>query len=261
MLVGHGTRDQIGTDQFFELGQILGNLISPVPVQPCLLELQPPTIDDGWRSLMERRVRHVHVAPLLLFSAGHAKRDIPDAITTAASATPDVTYDFSRPLSRHPAIVELSVRRIMAKLQQLDSLRDTAVIMVGRGSHDPCARSDMFVLTEVVKHRINQLAIESDNLDFVTCFYAMAQPRLPDVLQIVAADERIRRVVVYSHLLFEGRLYQAIKQQVAGIANQFTQKKFLVCDYLGPDPLVAEAISGRAFDSVALGRSELGVNG
>ncbi len=123
VLVGHGTRDAVGTEQFFQLSNRLAELLAPIPVEPALLEFQEPTIPQAWRSLVSRGVRHIHVAPLLLFAAGHAKDDIPDAINQCALQTPDISWDQTGPLSRHQAIVDLVVR---SNQQSRVSLRETA---------------------------------------------------------------------------------------------------------------------------------------
>ena len=235
MLVGHGTRDETGTQQFFELGERLAEAMGEMPVVACLLEFQEPTIPQAWDQLVQRGVQHIHVAPLLLFAAGHAKRDIPDLI--AQCQTLSITCDQSGPLSRHASIIELISQRISKTCGDRNP-ETTALVMVGRGSYDPCAQADMRVLTAVVAAR-NRFA------HVATAFYAMAQPKLPDVLDRGAGLDGIETVVVQPHLLFEGRLYQAIKKQVAEAAERSKAVNFLTGDYLGPEPQVAQAIIGR----------------
>ena len=246
LLVGHGTRDDEGTRQFFLLADVLGRHISPIPVQPCLLELQPPTIEEGWNLLANQGVQHVHVAPLLLFSAGHAKQDIPQAVSAAAAATPQISFDVGRPLSRHAAVICLANQRIKSLLSHCAPDQATTIVTVGRGSYDPCARSDMFVLSEILRHNLNKDRAIDQPIDVVTGFYAMAEPRLPDVLDAICRTSGSKNVIVYAHLLFAGRLYQAIEQQAQAAAEKFPDISISVCDYLGPDPLLAQAIWDRA---------------
>lgn len=239
LLVGHGTRDEVGTAQFFELGQRLAERLGPTPVASSLLEFQEPTIPQGWDSLVKLGVDHVDVAPLLLFAAGHAKEDIPQCAIECQSRTPQVSFDQSRPLSRHRSIVELVMRRLRQTLALVDAAPDRiAVLMVGRGSRDPCATADMRVLSEIVKRRVDVGAVE-------TSFYAMASPSMRETLDRVSASGRFDCVVVHPHLLFDGRLFQAIKQQTEEVSVLFPSMQFMTSEYLGPDRLVADAIAAR----------------
>lgn len=262
LLIGHGTRDQRGTDEFFELGDRLANhLAGQSIVQPCLLEFQSPTIDEGWRRLLDAGAERITVSPLLLFAAGHAKSDIPDAVEAVARQTQtlDRIAGYSRPISRQPHMIDLVRERL---IESIESVSDgeagnasiaTAVVMVGRGSLDPCASSDMRLLTEVtVRGRLKQShrsciadlhAIDADGLR--TTFYAMAQPRLPDTLDQIAASGRFGRVIVQPHLLFSGRLYDAIERQTKEVATKFSEIEFVISRYLGPDAKVAAAIAER----------------
>jgi sirohydrochlorin cobaltochelatase len=237
LLVGHGTRDAIGTEQFFQLGALLEQALDPIPVVACLLEFQEPTIPQAWQKLVSAGIQHIHVAPLLLFAAGHAKQDIPDLVKECQAKTPGITFEQSGPLSRHAAIIDLLLKRIRATSESLDP-NSTALVMVGRGSHDPCAQADMRVLTELISRREMFASV-------TTAFYAMAQPRLPEILDQVASQAGVENVVVQPHLLFEGRLYQAIEKQVAEAAERFPHIVFHVADYLGPSDGVAQAIRDR----------------
>jgi len=239
LLVGHGTRNADGTRQFFELQQHLSELVAPAPVAAGLLEFQSPTIPEAWNQLLAKGVTHVHVAPLLLFAAGHAKQDIPEILAECQSHSPKVTFDQSRPLSRHAAIIELTMQRLDAVLSACQHTPErTAIVMVGRGSHDPCAKADMLILSEIVSHR-------SFVADVTTTFYAMTEPRLPDTLESIAASDRFDTVVVQPHLLFEGRLNQAILSQTNEASKRHPSLQWLTSGYLGPDRLLAEAIAQR----------------
>lgn len=246
LLIGHGTRDELGTAQFFELGEKLASRLGSIPVEAALLEFQQPTIPQAWESLVRQGVEHIDVTPLLLFAAGHAKSDIPEIIAGCQATTPHVSFTQSRPLSRHQSIIDLVVGRLNRTLRELETPASrTAVVMVGRGNRDPCAQADMRVLSEVVRFRIDVQLV-------ATAFYAMAQPRLTDVLQRVAASGRVDAVAVHPHLLFEGRLHQAIGEQTGQAAATHPSVRFVTSPYLGPDPLVADAISARIESSISL---------
>ncbi len=247
LLIGHGTRDPIGTQQFFALGELLTSRLASIPVEACLLELQSPTIDDGWKQLHAHGVRQVVAAPLLLFAAGHAKADIPHALSRCAAWHSEMTWRITRPLSRAPELLSLVLKRLDDTLAVAAvDLNQTAIVMVGRGSYDPCATTDMKLLTHWVAGQRKAAVV-------TTGFYAMAQPSLPDVLQAVTAIPSIRSVIVQPHLLFEGALYQSIIAQVQLVAKQFPDKRFTVSKYLGPEPEVADAVSRRISGSRGLG--------
>lgn len=239
LLIGHGTRDPVGTSQFFELGERLSSRLAPIPVEACLLELQPPTIPEGWQRLIDRGVVRVHAAPLLLFAAGHAKSDIPDELAKCLSGTSDVRRDQSRPLSRCPELIALTLRRLDEALarSEADPSR-TAVVMVGRGSHDPCAQADMRVYTQCIGWRRPVRRIE-------TAFYAMAKPKLPDVIDCVASDPAISDVIVQPHILFEGAIHQSILDHVRAAGERNPGCRFWCAGYLGPEAEVVDSLIRR----------------
>src|SRR4051812_33042374 len=83
LLVGHGTRSEIGTQQFLTLADSLAQRLFPLAVEPAFLEMQQPDIDAAIGRLLQRGITRLVTAPLLLFAAGHAKRDIPRQVSAA----------------------------------------------------------------------------------------------------------------------------------------------------------------------------------
>ena len=262
LLIGHGTRDAIGTAEFFQLSdRLTERLAGSAIVRPCLLEFQQPTIAEAWCSLVNEGVCKVIAAPLLLFSAGHAKSDIPDEIAAAREKNPGsdhVAVSYSQPISRQSAMIDAVRSRLRQTLSRgtqtlsrgTTTTGRTAIVMVGRGSRDVCASSDMRVLSEVVVRGRDPLTglsiaeefqIPSDGLR--TTFYAMATPRLPETLAEITQSGRFQRVIVHPHLLFAGRLYDAIVEQVSQAAGCGIE--FHISEYLGPSESIAAAVAAR----------------
>lgn len=240
LLIGHGTSDPVGTKQFFELGQLLASRLAPIPVQPCLLELQSPTIRDGWAKLIDRGCQRVLASPLLLFSAGHAKRDIPDALRACAIENSN-PFVVAKPLSRAPELVELLLLRVQQAIARNSiDLRGArqAVVLVGRGSYDPCAQADLKLLCGLLQHRLDVDVVRP-------AYYAMAKPGTSEVFADLAALGRFDSVVVQPHLLFDGLIYRNLVDQVRTAQLRYPDMQWTIGDYLGPDPLVASAIERR----------------
>src|SRR5215471_6792139 len=80
LLVGHGTRDCRGLAEFHLLTKLIVEAGQGFEAVSCFLELAEPDIATGMRTLLDRGIERLTVAPLLLFAAGHAKRDIPEAV-------------------------------------------------------------------------------------------------------------------------------------------------------------------------------------
>jgi sirohydrochlorin cobaltochelatase len=260
LLIGHGTRDEEGHAEFLRLGELLAKAVAPTPVEVSLLELQPPTIEEGWERLVSVGTGRVLAAPLLLFAAGHAKSDIPDALTGCQARLPVRGWAQSRPLSRAPELIELIVRRWDEAIAAASAdPQRTAVIVVGRGSHDPCAQADLRVLTacaaahrpvRVAAHRPVRVAAHRPVRVAATAYYAMAQPKLDEVIAQVTRDPQVRDVIIQPHLLFQGAIHRSIRQQVEAAASEYPRHRLSCADYLGPDPLVVASLVRRVREAI-----------
>jgi sirohydrochlorin cobaltochelatase len=194
---------------------------------------------DGIATLASTGATRVVAAPLLLFSAGHALRDIPALLAAAAASYPHMAFRQARCLGCHPAIVELSAWRFREAIGAAGQPRehdraDTLLLFVGRGSREPEANAEMY--------RFARLRFEATPLAWLeVCFTALAEPSLERGLKI-AASLPFGHVVVQPHLLFDGELSQGIEQQVAAARQYCTDKHWTITAPLGPHRLLVDAV-------------------
>jgi sirohydrochlorin cobaltochelatase len=206
------------------------------------LELAEPTIEQAIQKLVEADVGQVFVMPLLLFAAGHARRDIPAAV--AAALPPGCRTVFAEPLGCETEILELShrrlqqARRVGAAVNRGDQAgSDTCLLLVGRGSSDESATAAMH---EFARLRQDRAGIASE-----VAFLAKARPLLADHLPRIAA-RGYRRVIVQPHLLFAGELAASVERQVAEISAQYSRTEWLLA------PLLADSVGERGIGTQLL---------
>jgi len=235
LLVGHGTRDAAGRAELMTTAELLAQRTAG-PVEHSFLELAEPTIADGLTRLAARGVRRVVVVPLLLFSAGHAKQDVPAEVAANAERLGLVVIAQASPLDCHPSLLELSRCRFREAMGKSTSLDATILLMVGRGSSDPLAQAAMKRYCAALS------AIVGFNVE--TAFVAAAEPLLPGMLEEIAS-RRPARVVVQPHLLFQGEVLSAIHSSVDRAVREHPAVQWLVAPHLGPHELLVEAILGR----------------
>ncbi|GIW99718.1 MAG: hypothetical protein KatS3mg111_3051 [Pirellulaceae bacterium] len=109
LLVGHGTRSATGQEQFRRLATAVAERVAPRPLQPAFLELAQPDIPRAMEALAGAGVHRVLVVPALLFTAGHALRDIPCAVEEAAGRYGLEMIGATRPLEFHRSTILASI--------------------------------------------------------------------------------------------------------------------------------------------------------
>jgi sirohydrochlorin cobaltochelatase len=240
LLVGHGSRDDVGNDEFRATARLVASAARYSPLEACFLEFAEPTIGQAFENLASLGVSRIIIAPLLLFRAGHAERDIPDAVAAAAARHPNLVIDWADPLGCHPTIVELSKRRFEEALAGVEPLSadQTALVMVGRGSHSSAATAEMSRFVALRKDATPVVAAAA-------CFVSMAEPTLQAGLKR-AAESGACRIVVQPHLLFAGTLVDRIAREVERAAEQYPQAQWLCTAHLGPCEPLAHAVIERA---------------
>ena len=238
LLVGHGTRSQIGIAQFLWLAERLSRRLDPLPVEPAFLELAEPTIDAAIERLIDRRIDQLITAPLLLFAAGHAKEDVPVAVRAALARRDEITIKAAQAehFGSHPAILAAARQRLLEAIansgqdhRELDPER-TCHLLVGRGSRDETATSEMHDFARKME-KVTGLATE-------VAFLAMAKPLVSAQLRVLA-DRGYEQIIVQPHLLFHGDLVDSLKNQVRDAQAGHRSLGWIITNTLADAPGVA----------------------
>lgn len=272
LVCGHGTRQAAGVAQALEVGQQLARYLAPAPVEVGFLELAAPTIEEAVERLARRMVREFITLPILLFSAGHAERDIPEAVHEAARKYGLTSVAQSSPLDDHPAIVQLSADRFHEALKSIGivstgespepnvipagPVRPTAassvppgartsakakdsigLAMIGRGSQSPDAHRAMLRFTEL---RRRLTPVDWCETGFITA----QKPTVPELLDRLEKSD-CQVLVVQPHLFFEGELVEDLRYEVAR-RKRLSNRSWVISETLGVDQRLARTLAGLA---------------
>lgn len=229
LLVGHGTRSAAGAASFWQVVDIVSRRAPNLRVGGGFLELQQPTISSALEQLYRGGHRRIAVAPLLLFSAGHAKRDIPEVLAEFQALHSDVQLLIGTSWSTTAPLVELAqlkLREATATLIPVET-ESTLHLMIGRGSLDADATAEMHRLADIVSPVMSAA-------EHRVAFVAMADPKLETAIAKILT-EPWKRIVVQPHLLFAGELLDQISRVVAGARSARPDQQWLMTKILGSE--------------------------
>jgi len=248
LVVGHGTADPVGAQETRRVAEQVAELLPGVPVALGFLEVIGPSIGEALGVLAAAGCREVVTAPLLLFAAGHAKRDVPEALAAAAAAE-GLAVCQADPFGCHPDLLSLSRQRRQEALAGAAAVppKATVLVMVGRGSSDPTAVAQLEEFTAAT------LAPDPPLRRVLLGFVAAARPTLPEALAAAAdpADVGVRRILIQPHLLFRGHVEEQVAAAVAAGRQRHPGLEWVQVPRLGPDRLVARALADRATAAAA----------
>ena len=251
VLAGHGSRDPDGIAEFMRLVALLSEHAGAHPVHHAFLEFATPTLDVAVAEAIAAGARRIVMVPGVLLAATHAKNDMPGELAALKAAHPDVEFHFGAALDLHPKLLELCRRRLIeaeATSAATVARRDTCLVVIGRGTSDPDANSEISKLARLLEEGMGFGA------SFVG-YSGTARPAVADALD-AAARFGLARIVVLPYFLFDGVLVKRINSAAADLAARHPALEVLGAGYLGAHPLVAEVFLERAAEGVA-GRASM----
>jgi len=241
MIVGHGSRDPRGAREFHALVALVRRRNPSLTVEGGFIELSRQPISECVDRLAESGARNVAAVPLMLLAAGHAKDDIPATLVREKMGHPEMSFSYGRALGIRPELLELVDERISAVVLE-EGKKETAVLIVGRGSSDPDANSDLC--------KIARLYYEGRPYPVVESAYVSMTP--PDVAEGLDRCLRfgVKRVILFSYFLFTGVLEERIRGQGEAFAEANPGIEVRYAGYFGPDKRVADLVVERYTEAV-----------
>ena len=241
LIVGHGSRDPRGAREFHELVALVRERNPALSVEGGFIELSRPPISECVNRLAGGGARNIASVPLMLLAAGHAKDDIPATLIREKMSHPEVDFEYGRALGIRPELLELMDEKISAAVPE-EEKEETAVLVVGRGSSDPDANSDLF--------KVSRLFYEGRPYPMVETAYVSMTP--PSVHEGLERLKRLgaKKIAVFSYFLFTGVLEERIRNQSEEFTGENPGLAISYAGYFGPHEKVVDLVMDRYREAV-----------
>ena len=239
LICGHGSRNRLAVEEFAQMVEALRPKLAPMPVEHGYLEFARPILRDGLESLRQQGVTRVLAIPAMLFAAGHAKNDIPSVLNTFTAET-GLPIDYGRELGVDRLMVAAAGARVLECLESNPSpvpLAETLLVVVGRGSSDPDANSNVAKVTRML---VEGFGFGWGETVYSGVTFPLVEPGLRQLVKL-----GFHRIVVVPYFLFSGVLVSRIRQHTERVAADHPEVDFLSAGYLGQHPLVVDTFKER----------------
>ncbi|WP_430493763.1 sirohydrochlorin chelatase [Rossellomorea marisflavi] len=230
LYVCHGSRVKEARDEAVDFITSCKAHVDAEIQEISFLELAEPSIQEGFAACVEKGATHIAVVPLLLLTAVHAKKDIPEEIDTCMGEYPEIAVSYGRSIGVHDKLIE-------SVILHLNSVVDH-VVLIGRGSSDPAVKRDLGAIAEKVRQRSGMKTVQ-------TCFLTACEPSFSGILEEMSATKE--PVLFIPYLLFTGLLMKDIQAKIKKSGNPHLQ----LGKYLGYNHLVREAFVERTYEALS----------
>ncbi|MGB1195117.1 MAG: sirohydrochlorin chelatase [Synechococcus sp.] len=238
LICGHGSRNRLAVEEFEGLARGLKARIPDLPVEYGFLEFAQPILREALDRLRAQGVEKVLAIPAMLFAAGHAKNDIPSVLNTYSAET-GLEIDYGRELGVDRLMIAAAGARIREALMAAEPCpaADTLLVVVGRGSSDPDANSNVSKVTRML---VEGFGFGWGETVYSGVTFPLVDPGLRHVVKL-----GFKRIVVFPYFLFSGVLVSRIRQHTHGVANDHPNVEFIDAPYLGDHSYVLDTFLER----------------
>jgi len=240
LLCGHGSRDVQAISEFEALAVHISRQLPERQVAHGFLEFARPTIGERLDDLRAAGANDVLAVPGMLFAAGHAKNDIPSVLNDYAARHDGFSIRYGRELAVDLKLLAAAQERIRAaEAAAGDSVSraDTLLVVVGRGTNDPDANSNV--------SKVARMLWEGMGFGWAeTCYSGVAQPLVGDALKRVVRLG-FKRIIVFPYFLFTGVLVKRIYSAADALAEDHPEIEMIKAEYLNDHPLVIDSFLER----------------
>jgi sirohydrochlorin cobaltochelatase len=240
LLCGHGSRDPEAIEEFERAAAALRPRLPEFDFATGYLEFARPTIRDGLALLAGRGAQRILAIPGMLFAASHVKNDLPWEMNSFIAENPGIDVRLGRDLGIDSKLLQAAADRIATAADSRIPRSETLLVVVGRGTNDPDANSNISKLARMLWEGMGLGWAE-------VAFSGVAHPRV-DAALMRAATLGFRRIIVFPYFLFTGVLVKRIYAQTDTVAALFREIEFVKAQYLRDHERVLDAFRDRVFE-------------
>ncbi len=255
LVIGHGTRSLKGARQLQDFANSVQEARPDTPVAYGLIEFAretgSPTLENAVDTLVKMGSGRIVAVPLVLLGAGHMKDDGPAILMQSRKSYTELHAIYARNLGIHPLVLDVAEQRA------LEAAADTsdAVVLVGRGSTDPDANSDLAKIARLLAdgrglgskgHGKGIPAVAPPNsivppsIGIVEpAFVSLAAPAIPEALERCYALGA-RSISIVPYFIFTGLLLDRINTQATEWEASRPGTTVNVASELWPDSRLVE---------------------
>ena len=245
MICGHGSRDDHAIEEFNKLAGHLSRRLPQFDVESGFLEFATPIIRTGLDKLKERGANKIVCVPGMLFAAGHVKNDLPSEVNNFGAENPGIEMIFGRELAVDQKLLEAARQRIEEAENEAATdvdRKDTLLMVVGRGTNDPDANSNV--------SKVARMLWEGMGFGWAEVSYSGVAYPLVDTGLKNAVKLGYRRIIVFPYFLFTGILVRRIYDWVDEAATNHPEVEILKASYLNDHELLIDTFVERVEEAL-----------
>ncbi|MBM08758.1 MAG: sirohydrochlorin chelatase [Magnetovibrio sp.] len=227
MICGHGSRDDFAIEEFNSLAFHLRNRLPEIEIESGFLEFATPIIRTGLEKLKAKGAKKIVCLPGMLFAAGHVKNDLPSEINNFGAENPGIEMVFGRELAIDSKLLRAAQDRIEeAERNASNSIprKDTLLMVVGRGTNDSDANSNVSKVTRMLWEGMGFGWAE---VSYSGVAFPLVNEGLERVLKL-----GYKRIIVFPYFLFTGILVRRIYTWADEIATANPNIEIVKASYL-----------------------------
>ncbi|MDR7619567.1 sirohydrochlorin chelatase [Staphylococcus argenteus] len=172
----------------------------------AFLESEHQDLETVMTTLIQNGVIHFKIVPLLIFSATHYLKDIPNIIREMEQMYPGITVEVSEPLGTHPLMTKIIMQRIDDAL--VDEEQQVGIVVVAHGN----------INGKYTKaHDEVQTCVQTLQLNHPT-YARTLYGSISFTLDLKDIAKQYQRLIVVPLFLYDGRLVNKVKQQINDMA-------------------------------------------
>ncbi len=238
LICGHGSRNKLAISEFEELTKLIKERFEDVTVEYGFLEFAKPSLVDGLEKLKLNSIKKIIAIPAMLFAAGHVKNDIPSVLMKYATLN-KLEIFYGRELGINNSMINAACERVREVFIKNKNLKhsESMLVVVGRGSSDPDANSNVSKITRMM---VEGLGLGWGETVFSGVTFPLVEPGLKHIIKL-----GYKNIIVFPYFLFSGVLVNRIKRQKNEIALNNPNISFYDAMYLSSHPYVVNTFVER----------------